>query len=105
VLGLPFRDLTGGFRCFKASALRAIDIDPLTASGYAFQIETIFRAARAGCSVREIPIVFPRAAPRHVEDVGRDRGPRRCGGLPAMRARWSRATAAAPRRIRSADGV
>jgi dolichol-phosphate mannosyltransferase len=58
VLGLPFRDLTGGFRCFSASALRAIDIDTLTASGYAFQIETIFRAARAGCSVREIPIVF-----------------------------------------------
>jgi dolichol-phosphate mannosyltransferase len=58
VLGLPYRDLTGGFRCFSASALRAIDIDTLTASGYAFQIETTFRAVRAGCSVREIPIVF-----------------------------------------------
>jgi dolichol-phosphate mannosyltransferase len=58
VLGLPYADLTGGFKCFSASALRAIDLDTLTAKGYAFQVETTFRAVRAGCSVSEIPIVF-----------------------------------------------
>lgn len=58
VLGLPFRDLTGGFKCLSASALRAIDLDTITARGYAFQVETTFRAARAGCTIVEIPIVF-----------------------------------------------
>jgi dolichol-phosphate mannosyltransferase len=58
VLGLSLRDLTGGFRCFHASALRRIDIDALHADGYAFQIETAHRAVHAGCSVTEIPICF-----------------------------------------------
>jgi len=58
VLGSPVRDLTGGFKCFRADALRAIGIDGLTADGYAFQVETTFRAARAGLRVEEVPIVF-----------------------------------------------
>jgi dolichol-phosphate mannosyltransferase len=58
VLGLPYRDLTGGFKCLSATALRAIGLETLTAKGYAFQIETTFRAARAGLRITEIPIAF-----------------------------------------------
>jgi dolichol-phosphate mannosyltransferase len=58
ILGLRVRDLTGGFKCFRRAALEAIDLDALSAHGYAFQIETTYRIARAGLRVREIPITF-----------------------------------------------
>ncbi len=52
------RDLTGGFKCYRREVLERIDLDAVTARGYAFQIETTYRALRAGFTVREIPIVF-----------------------------------------------
>ena len=58
VLGLPLRDLTGGFKCFRAGALRAVDRELVHSRGYAFQIELTFHAARAGLEIAEIPIVF-----------------------------------------------
>jgi dolichol-phosphate mannosyltransferase len=58
VLGSEVRDLTGGFKCFRADALRAIGLDNLTAEGYTFQVEATFRAARAGLRIEEVPIVF-----------------------------------------------
>jgi dolichol-phosphate mannosyltransferase len=58
VLGLGVRDLTGGFKCFRRAALEAIDLDALSAHGYAFQIETTYRVKRAGLHVQEIPITF-----------------------------------------------
>jgi dolichol-phosphate mannosyltransferase len=58
VLGLPLSDLTGGFKCFRASALRAVDGDLVHSRGYAFQIELTFHAARAGLEIAEVPIVF-----------------------------------------------
>jgi dolichol-phosphate mannosyltransferase len=58
VLGLGVRDLTGGFKCFRREALEAIDLDALSAHGYAFQIETTYRVKRAGLRVEEIPITF-----------------------------------------------
>jgi dolichol-phosphate mannosyltransferase len=58
VLGSSVRDLTGGFKCFRASALGAIGLESLAADGYVFQIETTFLAARAGLQIEEIPIVF-----------------------------------------------
>jgi dolichol-phosphate mannosyltransferase len=58
VLGSSIRDLTGGFKCFRADALRAIDLDALAAGGFAFQVETTFQAARAGLRIEELPIVF-----------------------------------------------
>jgi len=58
LLGLRVRDLTGGFKCFRRAALEAIDLDALSAHGYAFQIETTYRVSRAGLRVREIPITF-----------------------------------------------
>jgi dolichol-phosphate mannosyltransferase len=58
LLGTRVRDLTGGFKCFRRSALEAIDLDALSAHGYAFQIEATYRVLRAGLRVREIPIRF-----------------------------------------------
>jgi len=58
ILGLPIRDLTGGFKCFRRSALEAVDLDALSAHGYAFQIETTYRIVRAGLRVQEVPITF-----------------------------------------------
>jgi dolichol-phosphate mannosyltransferase len=58
LLGLGIRDLTGGFKCFRRAALEAIDLDALSAHGYAFQIETTYRVRRAGLRVVEVPITF-----------------------------------------------
>ncbi|MGD0019574.1 MAG: polyprenol monophosphomannose synthase [Candidatus Limnocylindrales bacterium] len=58
VLLMPYRDLTGGFKAFAAPVLRAIDLDRLHAGGYAFQIETTFKARLAGARILEIPITF-----------------------------------------------
>jgi dolichol-phosphate mannosyltransferase len=58
ILGLPLTDLTGGFKCFRAGALRALDPDLVHSRGYAFQIELTYQAARAGLEIAEIPIVF-----------------------------------------------
>jgi dolichol-phosphate mannosyltransferase len=58
LLGVRVRDLTGGFKCFRRSALEAIDLGALSAHGYAFQIEATYRVLRAGLRVREIPIRF-----------------------------------------------
>jgi len=57
-LGCPVRDLTGGFKCFRAGALRAIELDAIAVGGFAFQVETTYRALRAGLVVEEVPIVF-----------------------------------------------
>jgi len=58
VLRVPVRDLTGGFKAFRAEALHAIDYGTARAKGYAFQVELTYRALRAGLRVAELPIVF-----------------------------------------------
>jgi dolichol-phosphate mannosyltransferase len=58
VLGLPVRDLTGGFKCFRAEVLEAIDLPTVRAQGYAFQVELTNRAIRHGFRVVEVPITF-----------------------------------------------
>ncbi len=58
LLRVPVRDLTGGFKCYRRSVLERIDLGAVTSKGYAFQIETTYRALRAGFRVREIPIRF-----------------------------------------------
>ena len=58
VLGVPVRDLTGGFKCFRRSVLEAIPLDRVHSRGYAFQIEMTYRAIRKGFRVREVPIRF-----------------------------------------------
>lgn len=55
---MPVRDATGGFKCFRREVLERLDLDAITARGYMFQIETTYRARRAGFRVNEIPIRF-----------------------------------------------
>jgi dolichol-phosphate mannosyltransferase len=57
-LGVEVRDLTGGFKCFRADVLRAIDLPSVRSRGYAFQVELTYRALVRGLRVVEIPIVF-----------------------------------------------
>ena len=58
LLGVSVRDLTGGFKCYRRQVLETIDLDAIKSKGYAFQIETTYRALRAGFRVTEIPIHF-----------------------------------------------
>jgi dolichol-phosphate mannosyltransferase len=58
VLRLGPRDLTGGFKAWRASTLAAVPFDGIHAGGYVFQIEMTFRASRAGARIREVPITF-----------------------------------------------
>jgi dolichol-phosphate mannosyltransferase len=58
LLGAPVHDLTGGFKCYRRAVLEAIGLDAIHSKGYAFQIETTYRALRAGFRVVEIPITF-----------------------------------------------
>jgi dolichol-phosphate mannosyltransferase len=58
VLGVGVRDLTGGFKCFRAGALQAIDAGTAGAQGYAFQVELTYRVLRLGLDVVEVPIRF-----------------------------------------------
>jgi dolichol-phosphate mannosyltransferase len=57
-LGLSFRDLTGGFKCWSADLLDRIDLPTITSEGYAFQVETTWRAHRRQARITEVPIVF-----------------------------------------------
>lgn len=58
VTGMPFNDPTGGFKCWRAETLGKIDFATVASAGYSFQLEMNHRAWKAGCSVKEIPIVF-----------------------------------------------
>src|SRR6266540_1277461 len=82
ILGLPVRDLTGGFKCFRREVLEALDLASVECTGYAFQIELTFRALRCGFRVVEVPIVF---ADRR---LGQSKMSRRIV-LEAMRKVWS----------------
>jgi dolichol-phosphate mannosyltransferase len=58
VTGLPIRDCTGGFKCFRRRVLEAINLDRISASGYSFQIEMSWLAWKKRFRIREIPIIF-----------------------------------------------
>ncbi len=58
VTGLPVRDTTAGFVCYRARVLRAMDLDNVRFKGYAFQIEMKFTAYKYGFRIVEVPIVF-----------------------------------------------
>jgi dolichol-phosphate mannosyltransferase len=82
ILGLPVRDLTGGFKCFRRQVLERLDLPSVASTGYAFQIELTYRALQRGFRVAEVPIVF---ADRR---VGRSKMSRRIV-LEAMRNVWA----------------
>jgi dolichol-phosphate mannosyltransferase len=58
VLLMPIHDATGGFKCFRRAVLESIELERIDAAGYVFQIETTYRALRAGFRVVEVPIRF-----------------------------------------------
>ena len=76
LLGLGIRDLTGGFKCYRRVVLETIDLDAIDSRGYAFQIETTYRAIRAGFRVVEVPdhVLRPRGGRLEDEQVDRPRG-------------------------------
>jgi len=58
ITGLPVNDATGGFKAFRRSTLKKLDLGTIRSDGYSFQIEVTYKLYRAGCSLVEIPIVF-----------------------------------------------
>jgi dolichol-phosphate mannosyltransferase len=78
VLGVPVRDLTGGFKAFRSGALEAIDYGSVRSQGYAFQVELTYRALRRGLTVEEVPIVFRE----------REHGDSKMSALIALEAAW-----------------
>jgi dolichol-phosphate mannosyltransferase len=100
LLGIPVRDATGGYRAFRADALRRIDLDEVASQGYCFQVDTAWRAVCAGLRVVEVPITF----------VEREEGASKMSGAIVREALWrvtqwgvqhrSAQVRAAPRRAR-----
>jgi dolichol-phosphate mannosyltransferase len=58
MLGVPLRDVTGGYRAFRADTLRGLDLHEVASQGYCFQIDLAWRALQRGMTVREVPITF-----------------------------------------------
>ncbi|MEK7630477.1 MAG: polyprenol monophosphomannose synthase [Patescibacteria group bacterium] len=67
MLGLPYHDITSGFKCFRREALATISFDRFISVGYVFQVETIYRAHRLGLRITEMPIIF------HKREAGRSK--------------------------------
>jgi dolichol-phosphate mannosyltransferase len=57
-LGVPIRDITGGYRAFRRQVLEELDLDAVASQGYCFQVDVAWRAVQAGFRVREVPITF-----------------------------------------------
>ncbi|HWA66845.1 MAG TPA: polyprenol monophosphomannose synthase [Mycobacteriales bacterium] len=93
VLASPIRDLTGGFKAWRAELLGRLDVTRTASDGYAFQIEMTTRARAAGARIVEIPIVF------HERVAGSSKMSTQIAiealrGVPAMRRRYSRSSSA-----------
>ena len=58
ITGIPIKDTTGGFKCFRAEMLRKIDLDKIHSNGYGFQIEMNYKVWKKGGKIKEIPIIF-----------------------------------------------
>jgi dolichol-phosphate mannosyltransferase len=58
ITGLPLKDSTGGFKCFKRKVLDSINLDEMKSNGYAFQIEMNYKAWIKGFKLKEVSIIF-----------------------------------------------
>jgi dolichol-phosphate mannosyltransferase len=58
VTGVSATDCTSGFRCWRREALEKLPLDSMVSNGYAFIVEMLFEAARRGCRIGEVPIIF-----------------------------------------------
>ncbi|MFH1245093.1 MAG: polyprenol monophosphomannose synthase [Candidatus Omnitrophota bacterium] len=78
ILRLPYKDLTGGFKCYSQTALAQIKLDSIISEGYVFQIETTYRIHRNRLAIKEIPIIFK----------GRDKGKSKISRKICLEAIW-----------------
>lgn len=78
MIGFPVKDATGGYRAYRAAALRAIDLREVESAGYSFQVDITVRIIRAGLRVVEVPITF----------VERERGVSKMDGAVIREAFW-----------------
>lgn len=105
LLGVPVRDITAGYRLFRASTLRAIDLAGVESVGYCFQTDLTVRTLGAGLTVREVPIEFlerERGESKMNPDIATESLRRiTVWGLERRRAQGRRALAAARARVRS----
>jgi len=58
ITGIPIKDTTGGFKCFRAESLRKLDLSQVKSNGYGFQIELNYKLWKKGARIKEIPITF-----------------------------------------------
>jgi dolichol-phosphate mannosyltransferase len=58
ILGLPIRDVTGGFKAWKATTLHAVNLATIRSNGYSFQVEMTYRVASLKLNIQEVPIIF-----------------------------------------------
>jgi len=58
ITGMPVKDATGGFKCFRAEMLKKINLKKIKSNGYGFQIEMNYRLWKKGARIKEIPIIF-----------------------------------------------
>ena len=70
ITGMPFTDPTGGYKCFRRRALKAIDLEAIRSNGYSFQIETTHNLWRQGFKVVEVPIIFTERVKGHSKMSG-----------------------------------
>ena len=98
ITGMQVRDCTAGFRCWSRDAIARLPLDRIVSDGYSFQVETLFLALEAGCTVGEVPIIFVErrvGASRSPATSSANRSSRR-GGWPCG-ARSAAAAGAPPR--------
>lgn len=58
ITGIPVYDTTGGFKCFKRTALTSLDLDRIISNGYSFQLELNYKIWAKGLKIKEVPIIF-----------------------------------------------
>jgi dolichol-phosphate mannosyltransferase len=58
ITGIPIKDCTGGYKCFRKEVLESLNLDQVKSNGYAFQIEMNYKAWKKGFRLGEIPIIF-----------------------------------------------
>ena len=58
ITGLPLKDSTGGYKCFRRKVLESLELDRIKSGGYSFQIEVNYKVWKKGFRIKEIPIVF-----------------------------------------------
>jgi len=94
-LGVPIRDITGGYRVFRRQVLEDLDIATVSSQGYCFQVDMAWRAVQAGFRVREVPITF----------VERERGSSKMSSTIVVEALWRVTRWGAARLLRRSDTV